>query len=195
MRSMMVKILLIYLMSGCDKANGRCRSAKGTCPNDWHQWGDNCYKVIEKRPWSEARDECVRIGGVMAAPNTLDEDAHILKLTSVKTWINCNDLETEGKLQNCQFKSYTFKSNTFTYEKDLAIVSIHEDGLLCYFLLILHVHSSIDKMYIDCNMYSDKARLLANINNWPFPIFKEVKINNMLYHFIITQPKVKYCKK
>ena len=107
MRSMMVKILLIYLMSGCDKANGRCRSAKGTCPSDWNQWGDNCYKVIEPdRSWSRVRDECVRIGGIMAAPNSLEENTYIRSLDSRNIWINCNDLETEGKLQHCQFKSY-----------------------------------------------------------------------------------------
>ena len=106
MRSMMVKILLIYLMSGCDKANGRCRSAKGTCPSDWNQWGDNCYKVIEPRSWSEARDECVRIGGIMVTPNSLEENTYIKSLDSRNIWINCNDHETEGKLQNCQFKSY-----------------------------------------------------------------------------------------
>ena len=102
MRSMMVKILLICLMSGCDKANGRCRSAKGTCPSDWNQWGDNCYKVIEPRSWSEARDECVRIGGVMATPNSFQENAYIRSFDSSRNYIhiNCNDLETEGKPQN-----------------------------------------------------------------------------------------------
>ena len=93
---MMVKILLIYLMSGCHKANGRYRSAKGTCPSDWNQWGDNCYKVIEQQPWSEARDGCVRIGGVMATPNSLEENTYIKSLESSIIWINCNDLETEG---------------------------------------------------------------------------------------------------
>ena len=109
MRSMMVKILLIYLMSGCDKANGRCRSAKGTCPSDWNQWGDNCYKVIEPRSWSQVRDECVRIGGIMVTPNSLEENTYIKSLDSRDIWINCNDLETEGKLQNYEFKSWAPK--------------------------------------------------------------------------------------
>ena len=125
-----LRFLLIYLMSGCHKANGRCRSAKGTCPSDWNQWGDNCYKVIEKRPWSEAWDECVRIGGVMAAPNSLEENTYIRILTSGFIWINCNDLETEGKLNNCQFKSCCW---SIAFEKDLA--RVHTWGHLLLYLI------------------------------------------------------------
>ena len=56
-----------------------------------------CYKVIEQRSWSDARDECVRIKGAMAVPNNLEENAYIRSLRTNHIWINCNDLETEGK--------------------------------------------------------------------------------------------------
>ena len=85
-------------MNGCSQANQQCTaSIGGTCPPTWSQWGDRCYKVTEQLSWFEARAECVKMGGVMAAPHSMAENEHLLhSVVSGNVWINCNDLQTEG---------------------------------------------------------------------------------------------------
>ena len=93
----MVKLLIIfvYLIPGYYKTNGRClRGAiKGTCPAGWSKWTNHCYKVTDEAlEWVHAKDKCIEIGGVMATPNTLEEQSHLLSLAST-IWIDCNDID------------------------------------------------------------------------------------------------------
>ena len=94
MRSIMVNILLL----GCSQANQQCTaSIRGTCPPTWSQWGDKCYKaILEKLPWFNVREQCVKTGGVMATPNSLMETQFLLGITSANIWINCTDIVSEG---------------------------------------------------------------------------------------------------
>lgn len=91
-------ILLVCLASGCHDTLAKCKPKKGACPTDWTLWGGNCYKAITTTlTWTQARDECQREGGVMAAPNSLAEGLFMGSMAN-STWINCNDKKNEGKL-------------------------------------------------------------------------------------------------
>ncbi|XP_071789703.1 C-type mannose receptor 2-like [Asterias amurensis] len=82
--------------------NGRCfrRAAKETCPAGWSKWKNHCYKVTDEQlEWANAKDKCIEMGGVMATPNTLEEQSHLLSLAKyVDTfiWIDCSDIQEEG---------------------------------------------------------------------------------------------------
>ena len=67
-------------MNECSNANDEVCMASigGVCTPTWIQWRDKFYKVTEPLPWSEARDECVKMGGVMATPNC-EKEAQFLK--------------------------------------------------------------------------------------------------------------------
>ena len=70
-----------------------------SCPESWHYWGTSCYMVTgTKFAWSEARDECRNMGGVLAVPSSDQEHDVIvnLMLENTNVWIDCNDLEVEG---------------------------------------------------------------------------------------------------
>ncbi|XP_071796384.1 perlucin-like [Asterias amurensis] len=71
-----------------------------SCPESWHQWGNSCYRVIESRvSLSEARDRCRQLGGVLPVPSSSQEDAFIYTLIpkGELVWLDCNDLELEGR--------------------------------------------------------------------------------------------------
>ncbi|XP_071796328.1 C-type mannose receptor 2-like [Asterias amurensis] len=75
-------------------------SDDSSCPVSWHYWGNSCYKITETRfSWSDARDECRNLGGVLGVPSSYQENEFILlQLSQTKgmVWIDCNDLEVEG---------------------------------------------------------------------------------------------------
>ena len=99
LRTLKVSILLFCALSQhLNKANGRClrRAAKETCPAGWGKWKNHCYKVIERLEWANAKNKCIEIGGVMATPNTLEEQSHLQKF-AVAIWIDCNDIQEEGE--------------------------------------------------------------------------------------------------
>ncbi len=93
-----IQIVLICSFRGSNHVDGRCSFTEETCLPGWALWGGNCYKAIESLPWSEARDECVRVGGVMSAPGSREEEVYLVNLTGglSNIWINCNDLTSQG---------------------------------------------------------------------------------------------------
>ena len=89
----MVKMLLIYQMNLQQEANGRC----SPCNRGWSHWGDECYKTTDvPLMWFEAQEECIKMKGVMAAPNSAEENVFLQSLISTHFWINCNDTHSEG---------------------------------------------------------------------------------------------------
>ena len=76
-----------------------CYTFVDPCPASWHHWGNSCYRVTDSSfPWSSARDECIKFGGILAVPRSLEENDFIVTLIpdGKNSWIDCNDLETEG---------------------------------------------------------------------------------------------------
>ena len=76
-----------------------CYTFVDPCPASWHHWGNSCYMVTDSSfPWSSARDECIKFGGILAVPRSLEENDFIATLIpdGKNAWIDCNDLETEG---------------------------------------------------------------------------------------------------
>ena len=74
---------------------------RGACPTGWIGWRDSCYKPMEMitNSWEIAMMACTDIGGWLAVPNSVEENAHILGLALEGTdgvWINCTDLKEEG---------------------------------------------------------------------------------------------------
>ncbi|XP_071796330.1 C-type mannose receptor 2-like [Asterias amurensis] len=71
-----------------------------SCPESWHSWGISCYRVTETRfTWSDAKDECRNLGGVLGAPSSDQENEFIAQLFPLDdaVWIDCNDIEDEGR--------------------------------------------------------------------------------------------------
>ncbi|XP_038054609.1 asialoglycoprotein receptor 2-like [Patiria miniata] len=95
-------LISLHLMMRCIGGNESCKASfSGTwaCAPSWSQWGGKCYKAImEPLTWSEAKDECIKMGGVFVAPQSQEESDFLMSLMSPqsKFWINCNDLELEG---------------------------------------------------------------------------------------------------
>ena len=76
-----------------------CYTFVDSCPASWHHWGNSCYRVTDSSfPWSSARDECIKLAGILAVPRSLEENDFIVTLIpdGKNAWINCNDLDTEG---------------------------------------------------------------------------------------------------
>ena len=76
-----------------------CYTFVDSCPASWHHWGNSCYRVTDSSfPWSSARDECIKLGGILAIPRSLEENEFVVTLIpdGKNAWIDCNDLETEG---------------------------------------------------------------------------------------------------
>ena len=69
-----------------------------SCPESWHYWGISCYKITERAfTWSDAKDKCISLGGVLAAPSSDQENEFIVELIPTGwLWIDCTDLEAEG---------------------------------------------------------------------------------------------------
>ena len=69
-----------------------------SCLESWHVWGISCYKITEKAfTWSDARDECIDLGGVLAVPSSDQENEFTAQLSNEIVWIDCNDREVEGR--------------------------------------------------------------------------------------------------
>ncbi|XP_038071231.1 C-type lectin lectoxin-Enh1-like [Patiria miniata] len=63
-----------HLMMGCSGGNEMCKASiggrRGACPPTWIQWGGKCYKAITERlTWSEAKDECIKMGSTWKCEN------------------------------------------------------------------------------------------------------------------------------
>ena len=74
-------------------------SDNSSCPESWHYWGNSCYKITETRfSWSDARDECRNLGGVLAVPSSDQENEVIVNWVpdDSNVWIDCNDQEVRG---------------------------------------------------------------------------------------------------
>ncbi|XP_038058764.1 tetranectin-like [Patiria miniata] len=95
-----------HLMMGCSGGNEVCKASgigrKWACPPPWIQWGGKCYKAItESLTWFQAKDECIKMGGVLVAPQTQEETDFLVRLQPPRFWINCNDIREEG-IWECQ---------------------------------------------------------------------------------------------
>ncbi|XP_038075101.1 lactose-binding lectin l-2-like isoform X2 [Patiria miniata] len=96
-------LISLHLMMGCTGGNEMCKASIGhgwACPPTWYQWGRKCYKAITERlTWSEAKQECIKMGSVLVVPQSQEETEFLLQLVPSEPsgfWINCNDLEEEG---------------------------------------------------------------------------------------------------
>ena len=71
-----------------------------SCPESWHYWGNSCYVVTETRfTWSDAKRECRNLGGVLGVPSSDQENYFIVNFMPEDSivWLDCNDLEVEGR--------------------------------------------------------------------------------------------------
>ena len=76
-----------------------CYTFVDPCPASWHHWGNSCYRVTHSSfPLSSARDECIKLGGILTVPRSLEENDFIVTLIpdGKNAWIDCDDLHTEG---------------------------------------------------------------------------------------------------
>ena len=100
-RAFIVGLVGLSLTAGC--TGEKCRAhIKGGCARGWRQWGDFCYKLTEQRylSWEEAKQECIRMGGVMAAPQSHQESAFLLTIRD-EFWIDCKYNEQGMSLFPC----------------------------------------------------------------------------------------------
>ncbi|XP_071796327.1 brevican core protein-like [Asterias amurensis] len=92
----------MYYRRGITKWLDQCftfMSDNSSCPESWHYWGNSCYKITETRfSWSEARDECRNLGGVLCVPSSDQENDVIVNWVpdDSDVWIDCNDQEVKG---------------------------------------------------------------------------------------------------
>ncbi|XP_038058758.1 asialoglycoprotein receptor 2-like [Patiria miniata] len=107
MREMMVRkrficcLISLHLMMGCTGGNEMCKTSSSgrrwACPPPWIQWGGKCYRAImNPLTWAEAKDECIKMGGVLAVPQSQEETDFLMRLVPTRFWINCNNFEEEG---------------------------------------------------------------------------------------------------
>ncbi|XP_038048132.1 lactose-binding lectin l-2-like [Patiria miniata] len=97
-------LISLHLMMGCTAGDEMCEaSIRGAGPSSWIKWGGKYYKaIIEPLTWSEAKKECIKMGGALVLPQS-DEETDFLKTLVLQPgqqrtdlfWINCNDLEEE----------------------------------------------------------------------------------------------------
>ena len=76
----------------------QCGSLEPRCSSGWHLWGSSCYLMTESTyKWSEARDACNKLGGVLAVPHSLEEHRFIRTFTQGHwVWIDCSDHAVKG---------------------------------------------------------------------------------------------------
>ncbi|XP_038058765.1 lactose-binding lectin l-2-like [Patiria miniata] len=93
-------LISLHLMIGCTGFNEMCKASVGrrwACPPPWIEWGGKCYtSIMEHLSWSEAKDECTKIGSVLVAPRSQEETDFLMQLLPPEFWINCNDIVEEG---------------------------------------------------------------------------------------------------
>ena len=98
----MIHLELDILMTGCSGIRGTCIKApicKWACPPPWFLWEGQCYKAIMKElTWFEAKDEGIKVGSVLVAPQSDEETQFLIKLQTSNFWINCNNIDNEGWL-------------------------------------------------------------------------------------------------
>ena len=105
-RLVLIVCLMIGGTSGQDvtcAASIPCVSAiPGFCPSTWIQWEGNCYKATgQALTYTQAREECVQMGGMMVVPQSDSETQFLLQLVPEASeqdrfWIDCDDLQEEG---------------------------------------------------------------------------------------------------
>ena len=77
----------------------------GVCPSTWIQWEGNCYKATgQALTYTQAREECVQMGGMMVVPQSDSETQFLLQFMPGAAgvegswiWIDCNDIQVDGK--------------------------------------------------------------------------------------------------
>ena len=75
----------------------------GVCPSTWIQWEGNCYKATgQALTYTQAREECVQMGGMMVVPQSDSETQFLLQFMPGEAgvlgswiWIDCNDMQIE----------------------------------------------------------------------------------------------------
>ena len=78
---------------------------QGVCPSTWIQWAGHCYKATgQELNWTQARQECVQMGGTMVVPQSESQTQFLLQFIPQNTewfrkrlWINCNDIKVDGE--------------------------------------------------------------------------------------------------
>ena len=76
----------------------------GVCPSTWIQWGGNCYKSTgQALNWTQSKEECVQMGGIMVVPQSERETQFLLQFMPAEAgawgawiWIDCNDIQVQG---------------------------------------------------------------------------------------------------
>ncbi|XP_069977455.1 macrophage mannose receptor 1 [Penaeus vannamei] len=69
-----------------------------TCEGGWQLHESSCYRVSEiTASWTEAKDSCIGLGGVLASITSEDEQAFVSGLLNSSAWIGLSDQETEGE--------------------------------------------------------------------------------------------------
>ncbi|XP_038070747.1 perlucin-like protein [Patiria miniata] len=93
----LISLHLMVVTGGNEMCKASIGGRRGACPPTWYQWGRKCYKAITERlTWSEAKDECIKMGSVLVMPQSQEETDFLLQLQQSNFWINCNDLQDEG---------------------------------------------------------------------------------------------------
>ncbi|XP_038070449.1 hepatic lectin-like [Patiria miniata] len=97
-KRLIFSLISLHLMIRCMGSSEMCEaSIRGACPPTWNHWGGRCYKATDERlTWSEAKEECIKMGSVLVVPQSDDETDFLVSLVSSKFWIHCNDLQSEG---------------------------------------------------------------------------------------------------
>ncbi|XP_071807619.1 C-type lectin domain family 6 member A-like [Asterias amurensis] len=80
----------------CFGDDGKCAAFIGGGCLTWSQWEDKCYKVTEQLPWDKAKQECIKMGGVLVVPQLDGETDFLLKLYNQGFWIGCNQHNNPG---------------------------------------------------------------------------------------------------
>ena len=102
----------------------------GVCPSTWIQWGGNCYKATgQALSWDQAKEECVQMGGTMVVPQSESETQFLLQFMPEESrvygawiWINCNDIQADGKSYTKRFVNGIFES--WNWEKHLSPLNV-----------------------------------------------------------------------
>ena len=106
-----LSLISLHLMTGCSGINEICKAytrSKWGCPPPWFLWEEQCCKAIMKPlTWHKAKDECIKMGSVLVIPQLDEETKFLMKLLPFNSWVNCNDINIEGKLN---FDAETAKS-------------------------------------------------------------------------------------
>ncbi|XP_033639037.1 perlucin-like protein [Asterias rubens] len=139
MSSLMLFTLIALLHSPCfgvvSSGGPQCftfMSHHSSCPESWHHWGDSCYRITDSNVlWSNARDECGKLDGVLAAPSSSQENEFIVSLIPAGgyVWIDCNDIEEEGRWEcreggiQVSYRNWYSTEPNNVGEEDCAIIS------------------------------------------------------------------------